>query len=93
MSTNAAGAFTFTAKIPGAVPAGSHSIVVLYDGVVVSTAAISVAADPTLAATGLNSASLTSLTSLNLRDNHLSGEGAKAIASLQRTFRSLISSL
>ncbi|MFT4283820.1 MAG: hypothetical protein QM598_03180 [Protaetiibacter sp.] len=52
VGTDTGGAFTFTATIPSDVPAGDHSIVVLYGGAVVSAAAITVAADPALAATG-----------------------------------------
>jgi len=73
VGTNGAGAFTFTAKIPSTVPAGSHSIVVLYNGVVVSTAAISVAADPALAATGVDTTSLTSLGIVGLATLALGG--------------------
>jgi hypothetical protein len=61
VTTNGLGAFTFSARIPAAVPAGSHSIVVLYNGAIVSSAAIAVAADGSLASTGLDSTALSNL--------------------------------
>lgn len=62
VTTNSLGAFTFTTSIPSNVPAGTHSIVVLYNGAIVSSSTISVAANGLLAATGLDERGLTNLT-------------------------------
>ncbi|WP_314147050.1 ParB-like protein [uncultured Leifsonia sp.] len=53
VSTDAAGAFTLSASIPATVPAGTHRVVVIVNGVQVGAATVAVAAaDPAPAATG-----------------------------------------
>ncbi len=84
VGTDAAGAFTLTATLPANLPAGSHSIVVLYDGVTVSSAAVSVAAAPALAATGADVASLVSLTATGLATLVLGGLVAAGVGITRR---------
>jgi|GEM_PF-532076 len=84
VGTDADGAFTLTATIPATLPAGSHSIVVLYDGVEITSAAVSVAADPSLAATGSDAASLVSLTVAGLATLVLGGLVAAGVGITRR---------
>ncbi len=50
--TDAAGSFSLTATVPASLPAGTHTVVVLVDGVVVGSTAVVVTADGRLAYTG-----------------------------------------
>lgn len=50
--TDAEGSFSLTTTVPASLPAGTHTVVVLVDGVVVGSTAVAVRADGQLAYTG-----------------------------------------
>jgi hypothetical protein len=52
VSTDAAGSFALTATVPASLPAGTHTVVVVVDGVTVGSTVVTIAADGSLAYTG-----------------------------------------